>query len=64
MLYYAVVVWQMNATKGWNRKKVVIEHATKRFGKDEKFESFMSEFSQLRCELYSLRFAEDEYIVK
>ena len=36
MLYYAVVGWHMNATKGWNRKKVVIEHVTKRFGKDEK----------------------------
>ena len=32
--------------------------------KMKKFESFMSEFSQLRCELYSLRFAEDKYIVK
>ena len=32
MLYYAVVFWQMKATKGWNRGKVVIEHATKRLG--------------------------------
>ena len=38
MLYYAVVVCQMNATKGWNLKKVVIEHATKRLGKDEKIQ--------------------------
>ena len=64
MLYYAVVVWQMNATKGWDRKKVVIEHATKRFGKDEKIQIILSEFSQLRCGLCSLRFAADKYIVK
>ena len=36
MLYYVVAVWQMNATKGWNREKVVIERASKRLGKDEK----------------------------
>ena len=35
MLYYVVVVWQMNATKGWNRWKVVIKRADKRLGQDE-----------------------------
>ena len=38
MLYYAVVVWQMNATKGWNRRKVVIKRADKRLGQDEKIQ--------------------------
>ena len=38
MLYYAVVFWQMKATKAWNRGKVVIEHATKRFGQNEKIQ--------------------------
>ena len=32
MLYYAVDVWQMNATKGWNSRKVVIKRADKRLG--------------------------------
>ena len=32
--------------------------------KMKKFKSFMSEFSQLRCGLCSLRFAADKYIVK
>ena len=35
MLYYVVVVWQMNATEGWNRSKVVIKRADKRLGQDE-----------------------------
>ena len=35
MLYYVVVVWQMNATKGWNRRKIVIKRADKRLGQYE-----------------------------
>ena len=41
-----------------------MEHATKRFGQNEKFKLFMSEFNQLRCGLCSLRFAADKDIVK